>query len=1092
MNIHIIQMKSRNVYLYGLLFFLLLPFMSHARVNGTFKKIGDIRWKPVIKGSRLVSVSETIPYTKTSAEEVLTHIPWKQRKLYQKETKLVSTIVSTHFKEPERKKLHALKKHIKPSQKIAAPPFLYKDNSLFDISYLDKSHGFLSDAITAVVEDKNHIIWIATEDIGLVKFDGNYFYVYDQQSGLPSNSINHLLFHSSLGLMIASDMGFYWLSKDSLNIPHVDGEKNETIDAFRLSVDEKKNVWICTRNRGAYKIMLNQKSIQNYGKHCGLPSNLINDALQDGKNRYWFASLGLIQIKNSTITHLHTENIKYNHDQALKIAAQKDTLWVGTFDNGLIKITPQKAYQYSIYEHFGGRIFDFSIGKNTLFMAIYGGGIASVYKGGCRVYDGNNGLDFQAIQLCADSYENIWVACPQGGIFRINNAQLEYDTSMPGEIRNAITIKDDLHNNRWFFLNGLGMVKETAQGYCRVTNKAKNPYPSVFHFFDGEFTSDGSLWLGAYSYGIAQYKNKQFTFYKYSDNPIDQIILDTEIDREGRVWFATMKSGLLSFKGNILHRLSAKNGLTDDRITFLSKTPKGSLMVFSGGGIQQISNDTIYNLFLNDTLLKINPVSVCRGKEGKMLVSTDAGLLLIDNYSVYALDKTNKIHVKKISHIMEAEPNVYWMLSSDGILKVQLHEETLSEILVIGQSDAFLRSRINGNGFADRNGQPHWSSAKGFLTCKFDTKITKKDSPHIALSGISINGIPFTGSHYIEIKPQESLELDYHMNLWGDEHALQQKYLLINLSRNDTAIHSIGEKGVIRLQNLIPDKYGLQLMAEINGEKYFSKQMRFTVLPHWYKTTWFLCLCILFIAMLVFVYFKYRTKRLITSQILLEETIKNRTLELKSSLAERDLLLKEIHHRVKNNLQVISGLLELQKEEEANGQIKEALSESQNRVMSVALIHHNLYRQEHLSNLSFHSLVPELAKSISEVFSSTHINLEIVIDGDDVVLDLDTIVPLGLLVNELITNAYKYAVMPAKKARVKFQIAEPTSGHYTLTYMDNGPGIPDEFNFDTATSLGLRLIKDLIEQLGGNAQYRFHEGAQFHFHFKSSDARRED
>jgi two-component sensor histidine kinase len=172
--------------------------------------------------------------------------------------------------------------------------------------------------------------------------------------------------------------------------------------------------------------------------------------------------------------------------------------------------------------------------------------------------------------------------------------------------------------------------------------------------------------------------------------------------------------------------------------------------------------------------------------------------------------------------------------------------------------------------------------------------------------------------------------------------------------------------------------------------------------------------------------------------------------------------------------------------------VKAALSEGQNRIRSVALIHHNLYQHENLSSLSFKTFLPELAKNIADVFASKRQEIEIEITGDDAVIDIDTVVSLGLILNELITNAYKYAYTPGNNTKIIFELIQIEKGNFKLLYNDNGPGISREIDFENATKLGLRLIKGLIGQLHGTVTYHYNNGAEFIFYFKNAEARCED
>lgn len=220
--------------------------------------------------------------------------------------------------------------------------------------------------------------------------------------------------------------------------------------------------------------------------------------------------------------------------------------------------------------------------------------------------------------------------------------------------------------------------------------------------------------------------------------------------------------------------------------------------------------------------------------------------------------------------------------------------------------------------------------------------------------------------------------------------------------------------------------------------------------------------------------------------------IEQKSKELKESLDDRELLLKEIHHRVKNNLQIISGLLELQKEELTEETSKAAFDEGQSRVRSISLIHQNLYQHESLGSIEFKTFVNDLLKQIQEVFGQIDRPIRSTIEIPEKLLDIDTAVPLGLIINELITNSYKYAFSKEKQGEIHIQLTNTGSGNFVLTYSDNGPGIKNGIDFDHAESLGLRLIRGLAGQLHGTASYNYNGFSVFKIEFKDAQARRLD
>jgi two-component sensor histidine kinase len=212
---------------------------------------------------------------------------------------------------------------------------------------------------------------------------------------------------------------------------------------------------------------------------------------------------------------------------------------------------------------------------------------------------------------------------------------------------------------------------------------------------------------------------------------------------------------------------------------------------------------------------------------------------------------------------------------------------------------------------------------------------------------------------------------------------------------------------------------------------------------------------------------------------------------LEKSLGEKEILLKEIHHRVKNNLSVISSLLELQSSGINDEAARAAIAVGQNRIASIALIHQRLYQHENLADIELYGFIQDLSKQVSSIFKKPQTQIKIEIDVPETLLDIDTAVPLGLIMNELLTNSYKYA-FENNNGQIKIDLQQPSPGEFLLTYADNGPGISEEINIKKSTSLGLRLITRLSKQIGGKATYRYRNGSAFIINFKNSNSRNKE
>ena len=297
----------------------------------------------------------------------------------------------------------------------------------------------------------------------------------------------------------------------------------------------------------------------------------------------------------------------------------------------------------------------------------------------------------------------------------------------------------------------------------------------------------------------------------------------------------------------------------------------------------------------------------------------------------------------------------------------------------------------------------------------------------------------------------------------------------------------------IRISGLPYGNFKLRIKGQ-NSEGAWSKNelnVPISVITPFYKTRWFYLIIVCCLVVLVYGSIYFRTRTLEKANARLEAVVIKRTVQLQDSLNQKDVLLKEIHHRVKNNLQVISSMLELQAANAKDDLLKQALIEGQTRVGSIALIHHRLYENENLGEIEFGGFLEDLYKQVAAVFQKDGQQADIFYTVQEANFDIDTIVPLGLLVNELFTNSFKYAFNVHEPGKIWVQMAETQQGNFIFTYTDSGPGLPENFNIQKASSLGLRLIYRLGKQLGGNVSYD-KEKNTFTIKFKDSIARKQD
>jgi len=204
---------------------------------------------------------------------------------------------------------------------------------------------------------------------------------------------------------------------------------------------------------------------------------------------------------------------------------------------------------------------------------------------------------------------------------------------------------------------------------------------------------------------------------------------------------------------------------------------------------------------------------------------------------------------------------------------------------------------------------------------------------------------------------------------------------------------------------------------------------------------------------------------------------------LKKSLDEKEVLLKEVHHRVKNNMQIISSILKMQERLIGDPKLKTILGESQNRIRSMALIHENLYRNENLANIQFKNYAQALVNTISRSYSNQQRTISFTFDIEDVFLPIDIGIPCGLIINELISNSFKHAFPDRDKGNISIALRQQPDKSYQLTVSDDGVGVNTSFSPETANSLGMRIVHKLIEQIEAEMTYDFSSGTSYFIRF---------
>lgn len=210
--------------------------------------------------------------------------------------------------------------------------------------------------------------------------------------------------------------------------------------------------------------------------------------------------------------------------------------------------------------------------------------------------------------------------------------------------------------------------------------------------------------------------------------------------------------------------------------------------------------------------------------------------------------------------------------------------------------------------------------------------------------------------------------------------------------------------------------------------------------------------------------------------------------QIEASLAAKEILLREIHHRVKNNLQVIFSLLYLQSLRLTDEQALRSLEDSQNRIKSMALVHENLYRSDDLARIDFARYTDSLTQHLVTSYGLSVQGVNLITKVEKVSLSTRTAIPCGLLLNELVSNSLKHAFPDGRQGDIYVELTSDRQGHFVLVVRDNGIGLPPDFQLTGHQSLGLQLVDTLVKQIDGTIEFDAREGAEFRISFSESES----
>ena len=979
------------------------------------------------------------------------------------------------------------------------------------------SNGWIFD----IFEDREGRIWVATNS-GLDLFQPNtknfrhFRHDSSRRSSLPTNSIRAVYQTRDGAIWVGTRRGVSrWMGEDSFRhyVNFTIDERSESRPGVRDMVeDEDGQLWIATQSEGLIRLNPGSGEITHIEHRSDVPNSVaslhIKSLMLAKDGVLWVGTqndgLALVN-RDGSVSKLQNdpgEPGSLSSDRVWTVFQDRqERIWVGT-EGGLNLWIPEES-RFHHYRHkpsipsslLDNRVFEiFQDRGNVLWVGTFSG--VSKWNAEISSFSHISSDDSRADSLSNNkvssfaerSNGDIWVGTIGGGVnlWNIESNSFElFPVESSGNTGNSDTLimalLQDEEDRLWVgtMRNGIRRMRGTSGEFESFVYDRNDPSSLSSNAVSSALLdSRGRIWFATYGGGLNLYLGDG-KFRRYPDalgsreDFPSYFLIDIEESLDGKLWLASDGGGVIRFdpdSGSVEAMQALGNGvnsISDNHIICLLQTDNGLWVGTRDTGLNFYSDNTWTHYDYDDGLLSSAIYGLLEDEQGRIWISHSKGLSAYD-------PGTGKFTNYSSIHGLQGNDfnNGAYLKTADGKL-------------LFGGTNGF-------NVF-----YPHEIHVN-------------THRPPVQLT----NFTKFNKEVYLEQPAYEldKIELEYDDYVVGFEFAAldftdpsknKYRYMLAGFDREWVEANNVRQA---TYTNLGPGRYTFRVEGSNNdgiwSEQGLSVELKVASAP--WATWWAMALYTMVGIIVVYgaaqaysVRLHREEQRRYSEQ--LEALVAERTSaleneitghktaqrELSRSLQEKEVLLKEVHHRVKNNMQVISSLLNIQADSVMDNRFVNLLTESQQRIKSMALIHENLYRSDNLLEINFHDYIEALANGLLRFYRFDNLAMRLELDVVDIFLDIDTAVPCGLIINELVSNSLKHAFDGRTgdgHIKVVFHATEDGKT-YRFSVSDDGNGIPEDLDIKNASSMGLEIVRILTEQLDGHWSCNGRDGTEFVIEF---------
>jgi two-component sensor histidine kinase len=923
------------------------------------------------------------------------------------------------------------------AQSEYVPKRLVRDNAKMNISYLDKRFGINIGYIRAVEELKDGRI-IFTQRDQLVIYDSYFLNFYNCSEYF--GEVMNLTVGRSGRLWISTSNGCFYMENDrwfKVQLP---------VSAVIQNVfeDSKGRIWIATLEDGI--LYYDNSGVYQFNES---PFNTeVKDFEEDEQKRIWISLfVGVLCYDGKNVTYYHFKDP--GKGQACDLHFKDKVIYMGRHYGGLYAFKDNQWFQVDIGGI--GSPFVMKTHEDKLWLSVFGQGIFCLNEDGTYYkFDIEDGfIDNNIWGMCFDGFGNIWVGnvrglyCIQESHFKklrnlsvllgYHDEQSFGDTTYYTRFSGSTvrSIGKEVYTLR--FDNNKQIDRSTYAGYC-VDSK--------------------TVWLNSHYYAFPVLEKNKLTHYEHSNSTLVSETHNVTLDKYGRVWAITHTDKLkyLNPSRDTVFLFNQKNYLGNKLFYNILQTQNKEtyLRSLEGFGVVKEKQIDFYS-FPKKRVMKL-----CVDQENALWIFTKSSLIryLNDNFKEFPFDN---FELNSISTAKAVGKGKFLLTSDEGVWDLTISNKKVQSVHLDKEYGEYL---LGGAHFVKRNDQLLYSSLTGIYEYEPNWNIKPKIAQKPRIELVLVDSVA-SSMNDIEVYPNTTLNFYLSDVNWGKNRQLS--YRLTH--KNSASAWNKLTLPELKLTNLRKGKYMLEFKSSNNSGVSKVNKFYFKVKPFWYNSPLFYLTLILLAIVLFVRLYRWRSNLAKSRELELAIIIEDKTKEIatEKKLVEKELeakgiLLREVNHRVMNNMQMVASVLELQSIRVSSEEGRETLNVANQRIKALALAHQHFYKENQYEKINLKNYLEVILKNLTlqrsiEIDSLISENIEIPIEKAQTV---------GLILNELISNSIKHAWPPDfqdKKITLDFKQVE---SQYICKYRDNGKGLSDDFV--VGNGIGKMLIDAFIER----------------------------